>query len=178
MNDVTRTVEEIEADLDAMEARIKHVELHMGRPTIVWADKPDDVEDFLEERVALLIEWEQALQAQESRTLDPAAMDDKTIVWKKLTIGPTYSMGHPIVMDDLLATAYYLDTGEQVPGDPCMKRPCAHCGKSCSLGSDVDPCLGKLPGVKNACCGHGVREGYIQFDNDVLIRFEPVSVGR
>lgn len=27
-----------------------------------------------------------------------------------------------------------------------------------------DPCLGELPGVANACCGHGVEEGcYVQF---------------
>jgi hypothetical protein len=37
--------------------------------------------------------------------------------------------------------------------------------------NEHDACLGNLPGVKNACCGHGGHEGYIQFENDVIIRF-------
>lgn len=38
----------------------------------------------------------------------------------------------------------------------------------------TDPCLGKLPGVKYACCGHGgagYTIGYIYFENGVTIRF-------
>ncbi len=39
-------------------------------------------------------------------------------------------------------------------------RTCEHCGKT-SDGSDrfggPDPCLGHLPGVIAACCGHGKR---------------------
>lgn len=41
--------------------------------------------------------------------------------------------------------------------------------------SGVDPCLGKLPGVKNACCGHG-GDGYIQFENGVIIEFNDAIV--
>jgi hypothetical protein len=34
-----------------------------------------------------------------------------------------------------------------------------------------DPCLGVLPGVSYACCGHGVAEKtYIAFENGVVIR--------
>jgi hypothetical protein len=33
-----------------------------------------------------------------------------------------------------------------------------------------DHCLGKLPGVSHACCGHGVSEGYIAFENGIIIR--------
>jgi hypothetical protein len=33
-----------------------------------------------------------------------------------------------------------------------------------------DPCLGLLPGVKYACCGHGGL-GYISFENGKVIRF-------
>lgn len=36
--------------------------------------------------------------------------------------------------------------------------------------TEEDPCLGHLPGVKFACCGHGVKEGYISFSNGVIIR--------
>jgi hypothetical protein len=33
-----------------------------------------------------------------------------------------------------------------------------------------DPCIANLPGVKNACCGHGIEPGYIQFENGITIR--------
>ncbi len=36
-----------------------------------------------------------------------------------------------------------------------------------------DPCLGYLPGVKFACCGHGEKDGgYIKFENGVAIYFD------
>jgi hypothetical protein len=35
---------------------------------------------------------------------------------------------------------------------------------------EADKCLGTLPGVKNACCGHGVKElAYICFNNGLII---------
>lgn len=42
-----------------------------------------------------------------------------------------------------------------------------------------DPCLGELPGVLNACCGHGgigAYEGYVQFENGQVLRFDNCSV--
>jgi hypothetical protein len=40
---------------------------------------------------------------------------------------------------------------------------CDHCGQRCSDDSDDDPCIEGLPGVLNACCGHGdEREAYVQ----------------
>ena len=42
-----------------------------------------------------------------------------------------------------------------------------------------DPCLGELPGVKYACCGHGRKGyGYITFDNGKVIRFDLKEVER
>jgi len=32
-----------------------------------------------------------------------------------------------------------------------------------------DPCIKNLPGVMNACCGHGVEDGYIQFEDGRVI---------
>lgn len=29
-----------------------------------------------------------------------------------------------------------------------------------------DACIGFLEGVRNACCGHGINEPYVQFDHD------------
>lgn len=45
-----------------------------------------------------------------------------------------------------------------------------HC-KRCGKDTEHDYCLGMLPGVKNACCGHGIPgEGYIMFENGITIR--------
>lgn len=47
-----------------------------------------------------------------------------------------------------------------------------HCG-ACKMAwraDGVDPCLGRLPGVVNACCGHGdVEMSYIEFENGVSV---------
>ena len=41
-------------------------------------------------------------------------------------------------------------------------RPCTRCGEM-PTEEGHDACIANLPGVRNACCGHGVEEGYIQF---------------
>lgn len=47
---------------------------------------------------------------------------------------------------------------------------CNECGKKAGFPK-VDPCLGELPGVKSACCGHGKRKAaYILFDNNIILR--------
>ena len=52
---------------------------------------------------------------------------------------------------------------------------CPKCGKK-PAKDGCDPCLGKLPGVLAACCGHGGTghnqdgTGYILFENGVEIR--------
>jgi hypothetical protein len=53
---------------------------------------------------------------------------------------------------------------------PCTKkRPCDQCGwKRTAEGHD--PCISNLPGVLNACCGHGIEAGYVQFENGVTLR--------
>jgi hypothetical protein len=53
---------------------------------------------------------------------------------------------------------------------------CPRC-KGVSTKEGHDPCLGSLPGVKYACCGHGVSEGYIVFDNGIKITGD-FKVGR
>ena len=65
----------------------------------------------------------------------------------------------------------YKDTGEVSGFDNV--RPCKKCGRTFegSNKGEPDPCIGNLPGVDNACCGHGVRkESYIRFVNGVVIR--------
>lgn len=42
---------------------------------------------------------------------------------------------------------------------------------------EPDPCLGELPGVAGACCGHGdPSKAYVSFENGVVLR--PVTVER
>ena len=64
-------------------------------------------------------------------------------------------------------TWVYSDTKLPVAADPMRK--CGHCFLP-ERPDGHDPCLGKLPGAKNACCGHGdPRAAYVQFlDGRVL----------
>lgn len=82
---------------------------------------------------------------------------ERIILWRN-------DLGHVIaVLDDW--SEYYYDTME--PYD--KSRPCTRCGKL-PTHEGHDSCLGHLPGVTAACCGHGVEEGYILFDNGMAIR--------
>lgn len=56
------------------------------------------------------------------------------------------------------------DTGEPVT-TTYKSRPCGHCGLM-ATPEGHDGCLGALPGVMNACCGHGgksTNKPYVQF---------------
>jgi len=74
--------------------------------------------------------------------------------------------GHQIAWVD--GRWIYEDTKESVAQMP--SRVCGFCGIP-NTAEGHDSCLGALPGVMNACCGHGVQsEAYIQFTNGVTIR--------
>lgn len=65
------------------------------------------------------------------------------------------------------------DDGERVFADNNVSvgigyRPCAKC-KEYPTEEGHDACLGTLGNVINACCGHGRKKGYIQFDNGIRI---------
>ena len=63
----------------------------------------------------------------------------------------------------------YADTKQPLPGWGGEARPCKRCGAIMN-DHEADKCLGNLPGVDNACCGHGVREqAYIRFTNGLTI---------
>jgi hypothetical protein len=59
---------------------------------------------------------------------------------------------------------------------------CPECGLA--RGADgYDPCLGELPGVNFACCGHGgyphgCIDGYISFNNGAIVRFEKLTFAK
>jgi hypothetical protein len=63
----------------------------------------------------------------------------------------------------------YSDTKEPIPGWGGESRPCKKCGAAIKEG-EPDKCLGYLPGVDNACCGHGNKElSYIRFTNGLTV---------
>lgn len=68
-----------------------------------------------------------------------------------------------VVKDDW--SEFYADNGEVFDD----KRPCTKCNEP-PTPEGHDACLGELPGVEAACCGHGVEEGYIKFKNGLTIR--------
>lgn len=55
---------------------------------------------------------------------------------------------------------FYCDTGEQTAGN---RRRCGFCGRL-DTTQGHDGCLGHIPNVRNACCGHGhTPDAYVQF---------------
>lgn len=72
--------------------------------------------------------------------------------------------GHQITYTE--AQWQYIDTGEPTLDST---RRCGRCDQARTIDGH-DACLGDLPGVMNACCGHGQERGaYVQFwDGSVL----------
>ena len=70
--------------------------------------------------------------------------------------------GHPIYRDGDVYR--YIDSDGLV--DRLWKgRPCGYCGQE-TTPEGHDPCLGTLPGVMNACCGHGEgHKAYVQMND-------------
>lgn len=71
--------------------------------------------------------------------------------------------GHEMVCNEA-GLWRYCDTGRPVSEDP--NRNCGHCGRP-NTGKGHDGCLGEIPGVANACCGHGVEgDAYVQKEGE------------
>jgi len=71
---------------------------------------------------------------------------------------------------ELVTLKYKLERAGVIDVDICRK-----CRKRLEP-DEPDPCLGLLPGVEYACCGHGVFRGYIRFLNGTTIRFGDATV--
>lgn len=79
----------------------------------------------------------------------------------------SYLRGHPIFKKD--GVWFYVDTDTPTIG---VARNCGHCGNKNSKEGH-DGCLGTLPGVMNACCGHGIKnEAYLQFSPEKCLHGE------
>lgn len=73
--------------------------------------------------------------------------------------------GHPICWTQGGGWVY-TDGGEPAS----VEKPCTCCGELAEP-EGPDPCLGRLPGVRAACCGHGnPSEAYIILDDGTGIR--------
>jgi hypothetical protein len=84
--------------------------------------------------------------------------DDKYDGWSQ-------SMGHEIGI--LNNEWVYCDTDEKI--DEVELRACSRC-KLYPTPEGHDPCIANLKGVTNACCGHGIEDGYVQLENGLVIR--------
>lgn len=70
--------------------------------------------------------------------------------------------GHDIVRVD--GRWLFVDTREPVE-TTWKDHPCGRCGEK-STPDGHDACISGLPGVMNACCGHGdPGDVYVQFDD-------------
>lgn len=49
------------------------------------------------------------------------------------------------------------------------QQRCSWCAQR-RLPNGNDPCLGTLPGVNYACCGHGCGDGYVSFSSGAVLR--------
>ena len=60
----------------------------------------------------------------------------------------------------------YVDNNETTKGN---ERPCKRCGRM-PTAEGYDACLGCIHGnVTSACCGHGVEEGYMVKDDELIM---------
>lgn len=66
----------------------------------------------------------------------------------------SYSRGHKIIYQN--NEWLYLDSKQSITNE----RPCIKCGKM-PTPEEYDACLGYIPNVIHACCGHGVEDKYI-----------------
>lgn len=78
----------------------------------------------------------------------------------------THINGNLVLWDEEKERWLYID-GTDAWQNP---RPCPKCNQL-PTPEGHDACLGQLPGVEYACCGHGVSQGYISFTNGKVIRF-------
>jgi len=79
--------------------------------------------------------------------------------------------GQPIEWNEDHTKWRYIDGGDFDKDKSSPPRSCPKCNKIPDENGH-DPCIKDLPGVRFACCGHGVGEGYIFFEDGRVIRFD------
>lgn len=85
---------------------------------------------------------------------------------EETTIG--HHRGHPIHYDGI--KWIYSDNNKSV--NEFKDRECGYCGKQ-NTSEGHDDCISTLPGLMNACCGHGnKKEAYVQFLDEHCVHGE------
>ena len=80
---------------------------------------------------------------------------------------PSLFRGHKI--EQVGGQFLYVDTGEPT-ATTWTERGCGHCGLA-DTPEGHDGCLGEIPGVLNACCGHGIEaDAYVQTEDNLHLR--------
>jgi hypothetical protein len=80
----------------------------------------------------------------------------------------SYNRGHHCYVKN--GREYYFE--DDLPAS--VEKPCKRCGKLATKEGH-DACLGNLPFVKAACCGHGVKDAfglskpYILFQDGAMV---------
>ena len=81
--------------------------------------------------------------------------------------------GHDIICKD--GAWLFKDTNELV-SEKHKEVACGYCNAN-NTEDDHDGCIGRLPGVINACCGHGIEnDSYIQFSDKFVISGKKATV--
>jgi len=78
--------------------------------------------------------------------------------------------GHDAIYDENVGQWVYEDDLSSAS----YERPCIRCGKMPTVDGH-DACIANLPGVINACCGHGVDEPYVMFIDKTTLRGEEAA---
>lgn len=82
--------------------------------------------------------------------------------------GPRHRLAHG---GEQIKYLHGVDQKNYDPDDPLIAICLACQSEPWYIGQEPDPCLGRLPGVKYACCGHGDWEkAYVLFENGVSVR--------
>ena len=71
--------------------------------------------------------------------------------------------------------AFYIDNEWQLAdGTPAKKGRCPKCNEP-PTPEGHDACLGYIPGVVAACCGHGVERPYVYLQEGTKIYYESIE---
>lgn len=79
----------------------------------------------------------------------------------------SYSRGYDIYFDDAISKWKFTDNGNILNLE--NEKPCTRCGNLCTKEGH-DHCIKNLGKVTGGCCGHGVDEGYISFEDGRVLR--------
>lgn len=80
----------------------------------------------------------------------------------------SYSLGYEIQY--INNQWIYSDTKELID----KPRLCKYCGKY-PTKEGYDGCLGYLPNVYSACCGHNIEKPYVVFNNGIHMEFNDMK---